>query len=205
MHMIAIVFTLVKKENMIKTHTNTELLNDLRKLCKGVKEIRIIFHTNEENDFDYSDVIEFLDADGNYIDEDELNDAYDSLFEFDYSDPYELKQVSINWRLFEYLEDLLDASGIHLCQIWWQGAFILDLDNGVVTLEADNCENPEEIRYELEGANYLSEEAIEDYLKDLPDFYFDENKEQSKKFAPYGYADNNSLVPIVKFLMCNEM
>ena len=205
MHMIAIVFTLVKKENMIKTHTNTELLNDLRKLCKGVKEIRIIFHTNEENDFDYSDVIEFLDADGNYIDEDELNDAYDSLFEFDYSDPYELKQVSINWRLFEYLEDLLDASGIHLCQIWWQGAFILDLDNGVVTLEADNCENPEEIRYELEGANYLSEEAIEEYLKDLPDFYFDENKEQSKKFAPYGYADNNSLVPIVKFLMCNEM
>ena len=205
MHMIAIVFTLVKKENMIKTHTNTELLNDLRKLCKGVKEIRIIFHTNEENDFDYSDVIEFLDTDGNYIDEDELNDAYDSLFEFDYSDPYELKQVSINWRLYEYLEDLLDASGIHLCQIWWQGAFILDLDNGVVTLEADNCENPEEIRYELEGANYLSEEAIEEYLKDLPDFYFDENKEQSKKFAPYGYADNNSLVPIVKFLMCNEM
>ena len=114
---------------MIKTHTNPELLNDLRKLCKGVKEIRIIFHTNEENDFDYSDVIEFLDADGNYIDEDELNDAYDSLFEFDYSDPYELKQVSINWRLYEYLEDLLDASGIHLCQIWWQGAFILDLDN----------------------------------------------------------------------------
>ena len=24
---------------MIKTHTNPELLNDLRKLCKGVKEI----------------------------------------------------------------------------------------------------------------------------------------------------------------------
>ena len=114
MHMIAIVFTLVKKENMIKTHTNTELLNDLRKLCKGVKEIRIIFHTNEENDFDYSDVIEFLDADGNYIDEDELNDAYDSLFEFDYSDPYELKQVSINWRLFEYLEDLYFAPSIFL-------------------------------------------------------------------------------------------
>lgn len=190
---------------MIKTHTNPELLNNLRKLCKGVKEIRIIFHTNEENDFDYSGVIEFLDTDGNYIYEDELNDAYDSLFEFDYSDPYELKQVSINWRLKEYLEDLLDASGIHLCQIWWQGSFILDLDNGVVTIEADNCENPEEIRYELEGANYLSEEAIEEYLKDLPDFYFDENKEQSKKFAPYGYADNGSLVPIVKFLMCNEM
>ena len=190
---------------MIKTHTNPELLNDLRKLCKGVKEIRIIFHTNEENDFDYSGVIEFLDTDGNYIDEEELNDTYDSLFEFDYSDTYELKQVSINWRLNEYLENLLDASGIHLYQIWWQGSFILDLDNGVVTIEADNCENPEEIRYELEGANYLSEEAIEEYLKDLPDFYFDKNKEQSKKFAPYGYADNGSLVPIVKFLMCNEM
>ena len=36
MHMIAIVFTLVKKENMIKKHTNTELLNDLRKLCNCV-------------------------------------------------------------------------------------------------------------------------------------------------------------------------
>ena len=189
---------------MIKTHTNPELFYELKKLCLGVKEIVINFTTNEENDFDYSRVIEFLDADGNYIDEDELNGAYDALFEFDYSDSYEIMQVSINWRLWKYLGDLLNASGIHLCQIWWQGFFILDLENGVVTLEADNCENPEEVRYELEGANYLSEEAIEEYMKDLPDFYFDENKEQSKNFAPYGYADNDSLVPIVKFLMCKE-
>ena len=37
---------------MIKTQTNPELLNDLRKLCKGVKEIHIDVERDEEG-FEY--------------------------------------------------------------------------------------------------------------------------------------------------------
>ena len=190
---------------MIKTQTNPELLNDLRKLCKGVKEIHIdVTHWTEG--FDYLDDHGwFYDADGNEIVYEKIKDAYDALFDFDLSDSYNRKKVSINWRLHYYLIDLYNASGICLYGIWWLGRFILDLDNGVITLIASNCENPDEIEYELESDNYLSKEEIEEYLKDLPDFYYDKNKEQSKKFAPYGYPDDYSLVPIVKFLMCSEI
>ena len=188
---------------MIKTHTNPELLNDLRKLCKGVKEIDIrVSHWH--GGFDQGDEYFFYDADGNEIVYEKLKDTYDALFEFDLSDSYETRKVSINWRLHHYLMDLLNASGICLYGICWVGRFILDLDNGVITLIACNCEFPGDIEEELEYENY-SKKEIEEYLKDLPDFYFDENKEQSKKFAPYGYANDYSLVPIVKFLMCNEM
>ena len=182
---------------MIKTQTNPELLNDLRKICQGVKEIQINVY-RDECTFDYNGGEGyFYDADGNEV------DGNDALFEFDSSDSYETRQVSIDWRLYDYLQDLLKASGICLYGegIEWQGTFFLDLDNGVIHLEADCYDNPEEIRYELESQNNLSKEYIEEYIQDLPDFYYDKNKEQSKKFAPYGYADNNSLVPIVKFLM----
>lgn len=193
--MIAFVFTLVKKEKMIKTHTNPELLNDLRKLCLGVKEIKIYFSTNEENDFDYRDGEgDFYDANRNYIDYDKLIDAYDAVNNV---------EDGIGRELWDYLGNLLDVSGIHLHSIWWQGMFSLDLENGVVSLEDDNNYDIEEIKNELE--NYFDEDRLERYIKNLPDFYYDKNKEQSKKFAPYGYADNDSLVPIVKFLMCNEM
>ena len=196
---------------MIKTQTNPELLNDLRKLCKGVKEIHIdVSHWTEG--FDYlDDNAWFYDADGNEIVYEKIKDTYDALFDFDLSlhtgdqDSYNRKKESINWRLHYYLIDLYNASGICLYGIWWLGRFILDLDNGVITLIASNCENPDEIEYELESDNYLSKEEIEEYLKDLPDFYYDKNKEQSKKFAPYGYPDDYSLVPIVKFLMCSEI
>ncbi len=190
---------------MIITQKNPELLNDLRKLCKGVKEIHI--DVSHWDSYDYRDDWGyFYDADGNEIVYKKLKDAYDALFEFDSSDSYEKRKLSINWRLYNYLMVLLNASGICLYGgIYWIGRFILDLDNGVITLIALNCEDPYEIEGELESDNYFSKEEIEEYLKDLPDFYYDKNKEQSKKFAPYGYAKNDSLVPIVKFLMCNEM
>ena len=191
---------------MIKTHTNPELLNDLRKLCKGVKEIDIRVSYWTEG-FEQSEEC-FYDADGNEIDYEKLKDTYDTLFEFEpnwtKSEGSYYGAHRINWRLNNYLADLLNASGICLYGICWVGRFTLDLDNGVITLTACNCEDPYEIEDELEYEDY-SKEEIEEYLKNLPDFYYDKNKEQSKKFAPYGYADNDSLVPIVKFLMCSEI
>ena len=175
---------------MIKTQTNPELLNDLRKLCPGVKEIKIIFYTNEENDFDYIDGVgDFYDANRNFIDYDELKDAYDAVNNV---------EDGIGRELWDYLGNLLDVSEIHLHSIWWQGIFSLDLEKGVVSLEDDNDYDLEEIRNELE--NYLDEDRLERYMQNLPDFYYDKNKDQSKELAPYGYA-YNGLVPIVKFLM----
>ena len=182
---------------MIKTHTNPELLNDIRKLCKGVKEIQINVY-RDECTFDYNGGYGyFYDANGNEV------DGNDDLFDFDSSDLNEASQ------LCEYLEGLLINSGICLYGegIEWSGTFFLDLDNGVITLDADCYTDPEEIRLELEEERHnLSKEYIEEYLENLPDFYYDKNKEQSKKFAPYGYAEDGlSLVPIVKFLMCSEI
>ena len=64
---------------MIKTHTNPGLLNDLRKLCKGVKEIQINVY-RDECTFDYNGGYGyFYDANGNEV------DGNDDLFNFDSS------------------------------------------------------------------------------------------------------------------------
>ena len=182
---------------MIKTHTNPELLNDLRKLCKGVKEIVINFSTNEDNHFDYlwdhSVFGYFYDNNQNYIDYDKLKDAYDAIGN---------EEDGIGGELWFYLSCLLNVSKIHLSDIWWQGCFRIDLENGVVILEGDNDYDIDNIRDELEYHNPQIE--IEEYLNNLPGFYYDENQEKSKMFAPYGYGDND-IEPIEKFLMCNEI
>ena len=58
----------------------------------------------------------------------------------------------------------------------------LDLDNGIITLDADCYAGPEEIRLELEEERHnLSKEYIEEYLKDL--LIFTMIKQEQSKFA----------------------